>query len=96
MIPDVISEALIHLFGGTQLKKIPLIGRDFQSLRQLHFNGINKGLLCRRPVRDDLPLDYDMVDPNAAGIYENKGLFYCELFIISRILLFVYVTSWKG
>jgi len=66
MIPDVISEALIHLFGGTQLKKIPLIGRDFQSLRQLHFNGINKGLLCRRPVRDDLPLDYDMVDPNAA------------------------------
>lgn len=67
VIPQVINEALVHLFGGTELKKIPITGRDFRSLRQLHFNGIHKGLLCRRPVQDDFPLDYGVIRENTTG-----------------------------
>jgi len=71
VISDVISEALINLFGGTLLKRMPLTGRDFRSLRQLYFNGIHKGLLCRRPVRDDVPLDYDIINENTTVVNDD-------------------------
>jgi len=66
VVPTVIGEAIVQLYGGRELKQIPLTGKDFRSLRQLYFNGLNKGLLCRRPVIDDLPLDDNINDDNPA------------------------------
>uniref|UniRef100_A0A0N8C276 Uncharacterized protein n=1 Tax=Daphnia magna TaxID=35525 RepID=A0A0N8C276_9CRUS len=60
MIPEVISNILIQVYGGTQLKQLPLEGKDFRSLRQLHLNKLHKGKLCRRPVQDKHPIDSDI------------------------------------
>lgn len=57
LIPEVISDSLIQMYGGTRLNKLPLEGRDFRSLRQLHLNKIHKGKLCNRPVKDLHPVD---------------------------------------
>lgn len=59
-IPEVISETLIQVYGATRLRLLPLEGRDFRSLRQLHFNKIHKGKLCRRPVNAKHPMDLDV------------------------------------
>ncbi len=59
-IPEVISDSLVQLYGATRLNKLPLEGKDFRSLRQLHFNKENKGMLCRRPVEDSHPIDTDV------------------------------------
>ena len=68
VIPDVIEEALIELFKGTKVRKMPLAGKDFRSLRQLHYNRLHKGLLSRRPVPEDIPLGYDKNNELSPGI----------------------------
>ena len=68
-ITDVINDALVEMYGATRLKKLPLEGKDFWSLRQLHFNKANKGKLCRRPVPDSHPIDSDVeMNEDAPGI----------------------------
>ena len=60
IVPDVISDSLVDLYRASRLKKLPLEGKDFMSLRQLHFNKLHKGKLTRRPVKDSHPLeDFD-------------------------------------
>ncbi|XP_057378686.1 uncharacterized protein LOC130700717 [Daphnia carinata] len=60
VIPEVISDILVQVYGATQLKQLPLEGKDFRSLRQLHLNKQHKGKLCRRPVQDKHPIDFDI------------------------------------
>jgi hypothetical protein len=57
LVPDVIGEALVDLFGAVRLKKLPLEGKDFMSLRQLHSNKDQNGKLSRRPVPGSHPLE---------------------------------------
>ena len=69
-IPSPICESLLELYGGTQLKKLPLEGKDFRSLRQLYFNKKNKGILRRRPVNDSHPINGD-VEKNESSLSEG-------------------------
>ena len=68
-IPQVISETLIHVYDATRLIQLPLEGKYFRSLRQLHLNKIHKGRLCRRPVNAKHPMDSDveMSDSDLSG-----------------------------
>nr|CAH0101935.1 unnamed protein product [Daphnia galeata] len=59
-IPQVISETLIQVYDATRLIQLPLEGKYFRSLRQLHLNKIHKGRLCRRPVDAKHPMDSDV------------------------------------
>lgn len=54
------------MYGATRLNRLPLEGKDFRSLRQLHFNKIHEGMLCRRPVQDTHPVDSDVEMSEAA------------------------------
>lgn len=87
-IPDVIHDALVEMYGATRLRKMPLEGKDFWSLRQLHFNKVHKGMLCRRPVPDSHPIDSD-VDEEAPGMacYSYK---HAKKFLSTFLL-----QSWK-
>ena len=60
-LPDVVSDAIVELFGATRLNKLPLVGKSFPSLRQLHYNKVKKGQV-RRIVQDSHPLDFDFND----------------------------------
>ncbi len=68
-IPQVISETLIQVYDATRLIQLPLEGKYFRSLRQLHLNKIHKGRLCRRPVDAKHPMDSDveMSDSDLSG-----------------------------
>lgn len=68
-IPDVIQDALMEMYNVTELKKLHLEGKDFWSLRQLHYNKAHKGMLSRRPVLDTHPVDPEMEinEENLAG-----------------------------
>lgn len=67
----MVSDALVELFGGTRLVKLPLVGKDFKSLRQLHHNKIHKGKICRRAVKDNHPVDYVRESLEAAAGLTN-------------------------
>ena len=87
IVPDVISEALSDLFGGTRLDKLPLTGKDFCSLRQLYYNKIYEGRLFRRPVNDTHSVDFVHVHEHVpSGCYSLNFNFYVfykvEIFFI--------------
>ena len=73
-IPEVIGDSLLKLYGATRLNQLPLVGRDFRSLRQLHLNKENKGMIRRRPVEDSHPIDTDVEMSETSGITKS---YYC-------------------
>lgn len=61
------------MYGATRLNKLPLEGRDFRSLRQLHYNKANKGMVCRRPVKDTHPLNAMDIEMNEISAAVSSG-----------------------
>ena len=57
LVPEVIAESLVDLFGAIRLKKLPLEGKDIMSLRQLYYNKEQNGKLSRRPVQGSHPVN---------------------------------------
>lgn len=60
IIPEIISSSIAETFRGSKINKLPLEGRDFESLRQLNQNRKHKGILHHRSVQDSHPVQLDI------------------------------------